>query len=53
MCRNLVRISYFQLMEIMEKLYQLDFKIKSMEVEPVIGLELFMINFNSVREKRN
>ena len=53
MCRNLVRISYFQLMGIMEKLYQLDYKIKSMEVEPVIGLELFMINFNSVREKKD
>ena len=30
MCRNLVRISYFQLLLVMEKLYQLDSKIKSM-----------------------
>ena len=53
MCRNLVRISYFQLLLVMEKLYQLDSKIKSMEVDPVIGLELFLVNFNSVREKRD
>lgn len=53
MCRNLVRISYFQLLLVMEKLYQLDYKIKSMEVDPVIGLELFLVNFNSVREKRD
>ena len=53
MCRNLVRISYFQLLLVLEKLYQLDSKIKSMEVDPVIGLELFLVNFNSVREKRD
>ncbi len=53
MCRSLVKISYFQLLLVMEKLYQLDYKIKSMEVDPVIGLELFLVNFNSVREKRD
>lgn len=46
-CRNLVKISYFQLLNVIEKLYQLDLKIKSMEIDPLIGLELFIINFNS------
>lgn len=53
MCRNLVRISYFQLLAVIENLYQLDSKIKSMEIDPIIGLELFLVNFNSVREKKD
>ena len=52
MCRNLVRISYFQLLQVMENLYQLDARIKSMEVDPIIGFELFLISFNNVREKK-
>ena len=53
MCRNLVRISYFQLLNVIENLYQLDSKIKSMEIDPIIGLELFLVNFNNVREKKD
>ena len=53
MCRNLVRISYFQLLSVIENLYQLDSKIKSMEIDPIIGLELFLVNFNNVREKKD
>lgn len=52
MCRNLVRITYYQLLQVMENLYQLDVKIKSMEIDPIIGLELFLINFNNVKEKK-
>jgi DNA polymerase-3 subunit delta len=53
MCRNLVTISYFQLLSVIENLYQLDSKIKSMEIDPIIGLELFLVNFNNVREKKD
>ena len=52
MCRNLVKISYFQLIQVMENLYQLDEKIKSMEIDPIIGFELFLINFHNAKEKK-
>lgn len=50
MCRNLMRITYYQLLKILDDLYLLDVKIKSMEVEPSLGLELFLINFNKYKE---
>lgn len=50
MCKNLMRITYYQLLKVLDDLYLLDVKIKSMEVEPSLGLELFLINFNKYKE---
>lgn len=49
MCRNLVRITYAQLIEATERLYLLDQKIKAMEVNAVTGLELFLTRFPTIR----
>ena len=51
MCRNLTKITYYQLLNVMDHLFNLDLKIKSMEIEPTLGLELFIINFASMKEK--
>ncbi len=51
MCRNLVRISYDRLIEVTERLYALDLKIKAMEIDATTGLELFLVRFPSVGEK--
>ncbi len=49
-CRNLNAISYKEIQNIIDYLYCLDIKIKAMEVEPVTGVELFMINFKQIKE---
>jgi DNA polymerase-3 subunit delta len=50
-CRNLVKLSFDQLNNIMDYLYNLDCRIKGMEVDPDNGLELFMIDFNDIKNK--
>lgn len=52
MCRNLLKISYFQILNVIDALYQLDLDIKSMKIDPYIGFELFLINFNMIKEKK-
>lgn len=49
-CRNLYSISYKQIQNVIDYLYSLDIKFKAMEIEPVTGVELFMINFNQIKE---
>ncbi len=48
--RNLYSISYKELQNIIDYLYLLDTKLKAMEIEPITGTELFMINFNEIRK---
>ena len=52
MCRNLIKITYYQLLNVIDSLFNLDLKIKSMEIEPSLGLELFIINFSDMKEKK-
>lgn len=47
-CRILVNISYDKLIYVMDYLFDLDAKIKNMEIDPYIGLELFLVNFNEI-----
>jgi DNA polymerase-3 subunit delta len=52
MCRTLTKISYAQILNIIDKLYELDCAIKGMKVEPQIGFEMFLINFNEYKNGR-
>ncbi len=49
-CRNLYSISYKQIQNVINYLYNLDIKFKAMEIEPITGVELFMINFKQIKE---
>jgi DNA polymerase-3 subunit delta len=49
-CRNLVNLKYQELVLILDYLYQLDVKIKGMEITPNLGIELFILNFNSIKQ---
>lgn len=48
-CRNCMKISYYQILNIIDELYQLDCKIKMMEIDSSLGFELFLINFNNLK----
>ena len=49
-CRNFVRLSYDNLLNIISYLQKLDNDIKSMKTDPYIGLELFFINFDDIKK---
>ena len=49
MCRTLTKISYAQILNIINKLYELDCSIKGMKVDSVTGFEMFLINFNDYK----
>ena len=49
MCRTLTKISYSQILNIIDKLYELDCSIKGMKVDSVTGFEMFLINFNDYK----
>lgn len=51
LCRNLVRLDYSSICNIMEHLYSIDCKIKGMEIDPVNAIELFIINFCDIKSK--
>lgn len=42
---NLFHINYYQTLNILDALYELDFKIKKGEIDPSLALELFILNF--------
>ncbi len=42
---NLNYVSYNKAQEVLEKLYDLDYKIKSGQIDPYYGFELFLLNF--------
>ncbi|MGN1295110.1 MAG: DNA polymerase III subunit delta [Bacilli bacterium] len=48
-CRNFVRLSYDNLLNILNYLQKLDNDIKTMKVDPYIGFELFLINFENIK----
>ena len=48
--KSTIMISYEELLNIVDYLYNLDFKIKAGETDPYLGFELFLINFNNLRK---
>ena len=50
-CRNFVRLTYDNLLNVIDYLQKLDNDIKSMKVDPYIGFELFLINFDDIKNK--
>jgi DNA polymerase-3 subunit delta len=49
MCRTLTKISYKQILNIIDRLYELDCSIKGMKVDAQTGFEMFLINFNEYK----
>lgn len=52
LCRNLVRLDYESICNIMNYLYSIDCKIKGMEIDPINAIELFIINFKELKGKK-
>lgn len=48
--KNLIFINKQQLINIIDYLYRLDYKIKAGEMDPYFGFELFLINFNEIKQ---
>ena len=48
--KSTITITYEEILNIVDYLYNLDLKIKSMETDPYFGFELFLINFNNIRK---
>jgi DNA polymerase-3 subunit delta len=49
LCRSLVKIKYQEVLNIMDKLFDIDTKIKEMAIDPITAIELFIINFNDIK----
>lgn len=48
--KSTITITYEEILNIVDYLYNLDLKIKLMETDPYLGFELFLINFNNIRK---
>lgn len=51
LARSLVKIKYNEIINVLDELFNLDTHIKEMAIEPSTGLELFIINFNDIKNR--
>lgn len=51
LARSLVKIKYKEIINVLDELFNLDTNIKEMAIDPSTGLELFIINFNDIKNK--
>ena len=51
LARSLVKIKYKEIINVLDELFNLDTHIKEMAIEPSTGLELFIINFNDIKNR--
>ena len=51
LARSLVKIKYKEIINVLDELFNLDTHVKEMAIEPSTGLELFIINFNDIKNR--